>query len=85
MVLTKAEQERLGKAVTTDKSGKTRLSASKLGKEARIVMSNKAGVGWTSGSHTALPVLTTSWGKGAENFQGFIDNTDIAKKLKALL
>lgn len=85
MVLTKAELERLNKAVVTDKSGKTRIAASALGKEARTIMSNKAGVGWTSGSHTALPVLTTSWGKGAENFSGFIDNTDIAKKLKALL
>ena len=48
-------------------------------------MSHKAGIGWTSGAHTALPVLTTSWGKGSENFTGFIENTDIAKKLKAVL
>ncbi|MCI6288832.1 MAG: alkaline phosphatase [Lentisphaeria bacterium] len=55
-----------------------------LGNEARIVMNAKAGIGWTSGSHTALPVLTTSSGVGAEIFTGFLDNTDIAKKLKSL-
>ena len=48
------------------------------------VMSAKAGVGWTSGSHTALPVLSTSEGVGAEAFTGLLDNTDIAKRLKAL-
>lgn len=48
------------------------------------VMSAKAGVGWTSGSHTALPVLSTSEGVGAEAFVGLLDNTDIAKRLKAL-
>ena len=57
----------------------------KLPNAARLVMAGKAGVGWTSGSHTALPVLTTSKGVGAELFSGFIDNTDIAKKLKTIL
>ena len=85
MVLTASERKRLEKAAAPKTPGKYRIAAAKLGKEARIIMSNKAGVGWTSGAHTALPVLTTSWGKGAENFTGFIDNTDISKKLKALL
>lgn len=52
---------------------------------ARIVMSGKAGIGWTSGSHTALPVLTTAKGVKGELFTGFIDNTDIAKKIKSVL
>lgn len=58
---------------------------SKLALTARKIMSAKAGVGWTSGAHTALPVLTTSSGRGAELFTGFLDNTDLAKKLKSLL
>ena len=52
---------------------------------ARIIVrifNNKCAVGWTTGAHTALPVLTTASGVGAEEFNGFIDNTDIAKKLK---
>lgn len=57
----------------------------KLANAARIIISNKAGIGWTSGSHTALPTLTTATGVRAELFSGFIDNTDIAKKLKSLL
>ena len=57
----------------------------KLAHAAKNVMSQKAGIGWTTGSHTALPVLTTSIGVQAQRFTGFIDNTDIAKKLKELL
>ena len=52
---------------------------------ARIVMAGKAGIGWTSGTHTALPVLTTSQGPGSELFRGFIENSDIAIKIKTLL
>ncbi|MBQ6352803.1 MAG: alkaline phosphatase [Lentisphaeria bacterium] len=85
MVITPAEERELKNAFVTDKHGKTRVKAAQLGTAARIIMSHKAGIGWTSGAHTALPVLTTSWGKGAENFTGFIDNTDISNKLKALL
>ncbi|MCI5778234.1 MAG: alkaline phosphatase [Lentisphaeria bacterium] len=61
------------------------FKSGKLDQAARKVMSGKAGIGWTSGSHTALPVLTTSVGKKAEIFTGFIDNTDIAKKLRTVL
>jgi alkaline phosphatase len=85
MVITAKEEAELKKAFTTSKNGKTRVRAAQLGKTASIIMSHKAGIGWTSGAHTALPVLTTSWGKGSENFTGFIENTDIAKKLKAVL
>jgi len=50
----------------------------------KAIFSHKCGIGWTSGAHTALPVLTTAQGPGAERFVGFIDNTDLAKRLKAL-
>ena len=49
------------------------------------VFDNKAGLGWTSGSHTALPVNTTAKGPNADLFKGMIDNTDIAKTLKKLV
>ena len=51
----------------------------------RNLMNKKAGIGWNSGSHTALPVLTTSIGCGAENFTGFIENIEISRRLKKLL
>ncbi len=49
------------------------------------IMSAKAGVGWSSTAHTALPVMCTSEGVGADSFMGLLDNTDIAKRLKALV
>ncbi len=54
-----------------------------LGNACRLVMSHKCGIGWSSGAHTAMPVLTTAKGRGAELFSGFIENADIAKKMKA--
>lgn len=51
----------------------------------RRIMQGKAGVGWTSGSHTGLPALTTASGPGAERFMGFLDNTDISKIIKGLV
>lgn len=57
----------------------------KLSEYLRRIMNTKGGVGWTSGGHTALPVLTTATGVNADVFTGFIDNTDIAKKLKPMM
>ena len=51
----------------------------------RRLLANHAGIGWTSGAHTALPTMTTAQGCGAEGFVGFLENTDIAARLKALL
>ena len=45
----------------------------------------RAGVGWTSGGHTALPTFTTAKGPGAEILVGMEENTDIGKRLKKLL
>ncbi|MBQ9771973.1 MAG: alkaline phosphatase [Lentisphaeria bacterium] len=57
----------------------------KLPHAARLVMAAKAGIGWSTGAHTALPVLTTAQGKCAEKFSGFYENTEISNRLKALL
>ena len=45
------------------------------------VLNNKAGLGWTSYSHTAVPVPVFAQGAGAELFNGYYDNTDVAKKI----
>ena len=74
MAVTKAERAELEKA----------FKAKKLSDAARRLMSAKAGVGWTSGSHTSLPVLTTAKGLNAEVFSGFMENTDISLRLKAM-
>ena len=75
MVLTSAQKQLLA-----DGFKKKRLAYA-----ARTVMSQKAGVGWTTGSHTALPILTTAAGVQAQRFSGYIENTDIAKILKSLI
>ncbi len=49
------------------------------------LVNNKAGLAWSTGAHTALPVNTTAAGKNAEIFNGMIDNTDIAIKLKKMV
>ena len=36
---------------------------------------------WTTGSHSAVFVPVFSYGPGAENFSGIMDNTDIIKKI----
>ncbi|MGL5764092.1 MAG: alkaline phosphatase [Sarcina sp.] len=45
------------------------------------IINNKAGIGWTSYSHTGVPVPVYAIGQGAEQFNGSYDNTDIFKKL----
>ena len=49
------------------------------------ILNNKAGVDFTSYSHTGLPVAVFADGNGAENFGGYYDNTDIYNKLAVLL
>jgi alkaline phosphatase len=49
----------------------------------------KTNTGWgsisPSGTHTGVDVPVFAFGKGSENFNGFQDNTDIAKKIFTLL
>jgi alkaline phosphatase len=49
------------------------------------VLNSRAGIGWSSPAHTALPTLTTAKGKDAEILIGMTDNSDIGKRLKKLL
>jgi len=48
------------------------------------ILGNKAGIGWTSYSHTGLPVQTSALGVGAELFNGYYDQTDIHAKIMAI-
>lgn len=49
------------------------------------ILNNKAGIGWTSYAHTGIPVPVFASGPGSELFQGYYDNTDIAKKLFSIM
>ncbi len=93
MTLSKSEVKELADAFTHD----SELHRHKIGENpkydgekkylfggaCRLVMSHKAGLGWSSGGHTAMPVLTSAKGPGAEKFTGFIENTDISKIIKS--
>jgi alkaline phosphatase len=45
------------------------------------ILSNKAGLGWASYSHTGIPVQTSAIGAGAQLFNGYYDQTEINSKM----
>ncbi|MCU0246800.1 MAG: alkaline phosphatase [Bryobacter sp.] len=49
------------------------------------IVNEQAGIGWTSYSHTGVPVPVFSQGVQARQFSGFYDNTEIAKKLAKII
>jgi alkaline phosphatase len=49
------------------------------------ILNERASIGWTSYSHTGVPVPIFAQGKKAKHFAGFYDNTDIAKKLAEVM
>ncbi len=49
------------------------------------ILNNKAGIGWTSYSHTGIPTAVFTMGAGQELFNGYYDNTDIFRKLSSIL
>lgn len=53
-----------------------------LGGVCRLILTHKSGLAWSSPHHTAMPVLTTATGYGAERFGGYIENTDISRTFK---
>jgi alkaline phosphatase len=46
------------------------------------IVNQKAGIAWTSYSHTGIPVQTSAIGVGAELFNGFYDQVDINTYIK---
>jgi alkaline phosphatase len=49
------------------------------------ILDQKAGLAWTSYKHTGVPVATSAIGVGAETFNGYYDNTDVALKTMAVM
>ena len=45
------------------------------------ILNHRAGIAWTTYSHTGVPVPTSAIGAGHELFNGYYDNTDIFVKL----
>jgi len=49
------------------------------------LLNNKSGLGWTSYQHTGVPVSTSAMGVGADIFNGYYDNTDVALKIMSVM
>ena len=49
------------------------------------LLDRKSGLDWTSFSHTALPVPVFATGVGSENFNGYYENSDVARKIAKVL
>jgi alkaline phosphatase len=49
------------------------------------LLNQRAGLAWTSYSHTAVPVPTFAMGPSAETFQGYYDNTDVFWKIASIM
>ncbi len=56
-----------------------------LAKALRQLVAARSRSGWTTGGHTAEDVQIFAYGPGSEQFRGHLDNTDIAKRMAALL
>jgi len=89
--LTKAERQRLKESwkASTGYSGQNvellYSSVHEFLYEAIKIQNRKAGVGWTSTSHTGLPVVVHAHGVGATHFDGILDNTDIPKLIEKII
>ena len=90
LVLSKSEQDRIEDAFNRQFPNGKRAGGFGGGGDAVAntvvaIFDNKCSVGWTSGAHTALPVATSAYGVDSDLFSGMYENSDIAKKLKAVL
>ncbi len=88
LVLTKSEQDRIEEAFNRQFPNGKRAGfggGDAVANTVVAIFDNKSSVGWTSGAHTALPVDTSSYGVNANVFGGMYENSDIAKKLKAIV
>jgi len=94
LLLTQKEIDELKKAFETDVGYvRAKVKDTKAHDEQRRyvfaqavknALNSHAGIGWSTGNHTALPTLTTALGVKAEILQGMTENTDIGNRLKAL-
>lgn len=87
--LTQSEIAQLNEAyslyfgIKVNKDNKNEYSETDLlSKTALSILNKKAGIGWTSGTHTGSPVPVFAIGEGQELFSGLIDNTQIPKGIK---
>jgi len=84
--LTKGDMDELNKAFTATMEGKKNhvlygKHSIPISTTVSKILDQKAGLSWTTFSHTGLPTIVFAKGVGAELFRGDIDNTDVAKNI----
>lgn len=67
--------------ITQSDENNSELVVSQVTAQVLTYIDKYTSTGWTTKGHTGEYVQIFSYGKGKENFEGAMDNTDIAKKL----
>ncbi|GGY64864.1 alkaline phosphatase [Cellvibrio zantedeschiae] len=75
------EQKTLDAFITQADENNSELVVGQLTAQVLNYIDKYTSTGWTTKGHTGEYVQVFSYGKGKNNFEGAIDNTDIAKKL----
>ncbi|MFY8352434.1 alkaline phosphatase [Pseudoalteromonas sp. SSM20] len=83
ITLDKDQAELLVNKVMTAKNEKSSETSAKeqLVEHVKMLISKASNTGWTTSGHTAIDVPILAYGKGADEFRGHLDNTEIASKL----
>ncbi|SDN77683.1 alkaline phosphatase [Alkalicoccus daliensis] len=69
----------------TEEEAQTIQQSNNAGLAINQTISNYAGVGWSTTSHTGIEVPIYAYGLGSEQFSGLLDNTDLPKAMTDLL
>ena len=78
-------------SITLNSDEYTEINSALLKKDKKIrkivtsIINKHSNTGWTTRGHTAVDVETFAYGKDSNKFRGFMDNTDIAKKIFKVL
>ena len=87
--LTKVWNAHVDFSLTPEEAGQLvaarEISPEALKLQLQKTINHRTNSGWTTHGHTGMDVQIFSHGVGSEHFTGHIDNTDIGKKLFALL
>lgn len=79
------EQKTLDAFITQADESNSELMVGQVTAQVLTYIDKYSSTGWTTKGHTGEDVQIFSYGKGRNNFEGAMDNTDIAKKLLSYL
>ena len=71
--------------LSDDELAKLDLNKENVSSDVTRMFNAKAGITWTTNEHTGMPVMAFSIGNGAETMTGYIDNTELSKKIMSAM